>query len=171
MLCSNCNKNEANFHYTQITNGKYTQMHLCSECASQFGYMNHGFGHSFGLENIINDIFGLGTPKTQSVVLKTCTECNTSLSQFLKSGVAGCPECYNQFSDAVEKILSGIQPSSTHSGTISGENGEKITKKNKLASLKEDLKLAILEERYEDAAKIRDIIKNEEINSTEGGEN
>lgn len=171
MLCSNCNKNEANFHYTQIINGKYTQMHLCSECASQLGYMNNGFGHSFDLENIINDIFGISAPKAVNSQPKTCPLCNTNINSFLKSGVAGCPECYNQFSEAVEKILSGIQPASTHSGTISGEGGEKITKKNKLASLKEDLKLAILEERYEDAAKLRDVIKDEEANLGEGGEN
>ncbi len=170
MLCSNCNKNEANFHYTQVVNGKYTQAHLCSECASKLGYLNKGFNNGFGFSDILSEFFGLGSPNTATALKKICSNCNTGIDEFLKSGIAGCEKCYDEFSEAVEKILSDIQPSATHSGSISGEKGEKISKKNKLETLKEDLKRAVIEERYEDAAKIRDEIKLEE-DKAKGDEN
>lgn len=167
MLCSHCNKNEANFHHTQIINGQYSQLHLCSECASKLGYLNIGINQGFGFQDILNEFFGISSQKP-SINQKICPQCNTGIDAFLKSGIAGCEKCYDEFSDAVEKILSNIQPSSTHKGTISGEKGEKICSKNKLDSLKEDLKRAVIEERYEDAAKIRDMIKQEESKDTEG---
>ena len=39
MLCSHCNKKEANFHYKQVNNGSYTELHLCSDCAKDLGYL------------------------------------------------------------------------------------------------------------------------------------
>ena len=35
MKCQNCGKNEANFQYRQIINGKKKELILCSECAKK----------------------------------------------------------------------------------------------------------------------------------------
>lgn len=34
MLCQNCGKHEAVFHYTKNINGKVSEQHLCEDCAS-----------------------------------------------------------------------------------------------------------------------------------------
>ena len=78
----------------------------------------------------------------------------------------GCSDCYDVFSQDVEKILSRIQPDINHKGKIAGVKGEQIQKANKIKDLKEKLKRAVLEERYEEAAKLRDEIKA----YTDGGE-
>ena len=78
----------------------------------------------------------------------------------------GCSDCYDVFSQDVEKILSRIQPDINHKGKIAGVKGEQIQKANKIKDLIEKLKRAVLEERYEEAAKLRDEIKA----YTDGGE-
>ena len=149
MLCSNCKQREANFHYKRISDGKLSELHLCSECAT------------FGFEDMLSDFFNVLKPEHigGDVVCKTC---GTTGQQFKKSGFVGCSDCYDTFASDVEKILSRIQPATTHKGKIAGETGEKMQKANMLKNLKVQLKQAILEERYEDAAKIRDEIKQYE---------
>ena len=165
MLCSHCKQREANFHYKKISGGKLSEFHLCSECATELGYLG-GAEPTFGFEDMLSDFFNVLKPQAvpSEVVCKTC---GTTHEQFKKSGFVGCSDCYEVFSGDVEKILSRIQPATTHKGKIAGEKGEEIQKANMLKDLKEQLKQAIFEERYEDAAKIRDAIKRHE-NGGEG---
>ena len=66
----------------------------------------------------------------------------------------------------INDILPSIQEGTAHKEKKYGENSEEFRKKKKLKDLKENLQKAILDERYEDAAKFRD-----EIKKFEGGEN
>mgnify|MGYP002547266479 CR=1 FL=1 len=99
--------------------------------------------------------------------------------EFIETGLLGCENCYNVFSNKIDSLLKNIHGSNRHVGRISKfiENSnnlgdfkpvEKKIKTNKteraskIEELKEKLNKAIKEERYEDAAKIRDEIKKEE---------
>ena len=55
MLCQKCNKNEANTYYSQIINGKKTEMYLCPQCAKEMSVGNFSFGgFGFGFEVPLN---------------------------------------------------------------------------------------------------------------------
>jgi protein arginine kinase activator len=166
MLCSNCKSKEAVLHYKQIANGKKTELHLCADCANALGYTGHT-DSMFDIGSILNDF--ISVPKMQAVntVAKRCSKCSMSYDEFKRTGLLGCDKCYREFGSVIEASLSQIQPSTTHKGTLSGETGEKIRKKNEITELKESLKKAILDERYEDAASIRDKIK--ELEEKENG--
>jgi len=160
MLCSNCKSKEAVLHYKQIKNGQKTELHLCSDCASELGYTGHT--HSvFDIGSILNDFI---SPSVYShvTVPKSCPKCNMTYDTFKRTGLLGCANCYEVFGSVIEESLKKIQPSTTHKGTLFGETGEKISKQNEIATLKEELKKAILDERYEDAASLRDKIKEME---------
>lgn len=169
MLCSHCNKKEANFHYKQVNNGSYTELHLCSDCARELGYLpNAEPGFSLGLEDMLGEFLDLakhGQPQAKSLM---CSDCGTSYAEFKKTGFAGCDKCYEVFSSDVESILRRIQPSTTHKGKIAGPKGEKIQRANEIKELKEKLRTAVADERYEDAAKLRDTIKELEEKSNGG---
>ena len=158
MLCSNCNSKEANFHYKYIKNGNANQIHLCRECAESLGYIKE---HEpiFGATNFLGDLFSLPhfvhTPKETLL----CPECGTSFDKIRRSGFVGCDKCYETFSAPIDSILSKIQPSTVHKGKLNGAEGKIIERDNTLKNLKEELKRAILDEKYEDAAVIRDKIK------------
>ena len=167
MLCSNCNQREATFHYKKISGGKMSQLHLCTECATALGYLG-GVEPSLGLEDMLSDFFNVLKPYSAPVE-SVCRTCGTTHEQFKKSGFVGCSDCYEVFADDVEKILSRIQPATTHRGKIAGEKGEMISKSNKIKELKQQLNKAVTEERYEDAAKLRDQIKNMETDGENNG--
>ena len=166
MLCSHCNKKEANFHYKQVTNGKYTELHLCGECATELGYLG-GAEQGFGLEDMLGELLGFGA--TTNPGMLTCKECGTTGEHLKKTGTVGCNNCYTTFEKDIEKILSRIQPATVHKGKIAGEQGEQIQLKNEIKQLREELNKAISDERYEKAAQIRDKIKELEKRGENNG--
>ena len=109
------------------------------------------------------------------------------MKNLFKQDYFGCPECYDTFSDRLDPILRRLQGSVKHVGRgtkvqrtrtqkiedTKSENNSQNEKENKeeikdkkvnekdlkLKKLNDDLKKAIKDERYEDAAAIRDEIK------------
>lgn len=158
MLCTNCNSKEASFHYKQIMGGKKTEQHLCASCAKALGYMGQGES-LFDIGSILNDFISIPKPASTSKTVARCPVCSTSYEEFRSTGLLGCDKCYDCFASVIEGSLSRIQPSTTHKGTLRSEDGEKIRKENELTELRDNLKKAIIDERYEDAAVIRDKIK------------
>lgn len=156
MLCSNCGIKDANFHYKYITGGQLTELHLCSDCAKELGYIKENES-PFSLGSFLGDF--LSAPKTSVPTAKRCPACSTSFDSVRRTGFLGCDKCYETFSAPIEAMLSKIQPSTVHKGKLSGADGKKIERDNTLKNLKEELRKAIIEENYEQAAVLRDKIK------------
>ena len=57
MMCQNCGKKEANFHYTQIINGEKKEIKLCSECAKQMGLDDFEMPMAMDFSSLFGDIF------------------------------------------------------------------------------------------------------------------
>ena len=161
MLCTNCNSREASFHYKQIMGGKKTEHHLCKACANELGYIGQN-DSIFDIGSILNDFISVPAAHISSKNVARCPVCNTTYDEFRRSGLLGCGKCYESFASVIESTLARIQPSTVHKGSLMGEAGEKIQKENELSELKAELKKAIIEERYEDAAILRDKIKKAE---------
>ena len=177
MKCENCGKNNANVKYTQIINGEKKQMFLCEECSEKLGINNIHFNMPINFTSFLSDFFDdmsdfsfvptLGGNQTE---LK-CQKCGLRWDDFLHTGTFGCSNCYTDFEAGIDPILRSIQGATSHIGrlgTVKTGNSvkenldDKIQEKeniSKLDKLKENLKQAIKEERYEDAAKLRDEIK------------
>jgi protein arginine kinase activator len=180
MLCSNCGKNEATIRYTHIVNGKKKEMALCEECAKKEGIDDLDFSMPIDFSSFLGDFFeddniisNFALPQTQK-----CKKCGLTYDEFIKTGRFGCNKCYDAFSNKLDNILKNLHGSSRHIGRkpqnieieeSKVENNESSNedrknnvideKQQKINQLNSDLQLAIKEERYEDAAKIRDEIK------------
>lgn len=179
MLCENCGKNEANVRYSENINGRKKELHLCEDCSRKLGITNINyqmpleFGDFFGsfLEEFNSPIF---SPLLQEVKNLTCESCGFTFDDIVKMGNYGCPNCYETFDDKMAPILKKLQGNNRHTGRlgkisdnhISVSPNDTIKEKqadkkqmSKLEKLQQQLKQAIKEEKYEEAAKIRDEIK------------
>lgn len=179
MKCVNCGRNDANIKYTRIINGKKTEMILCEECAKAEGIDDLDFNMPIDFSNFISDFFedDFMLPSFQLMKEQNCSKCGLTFESFVKSGKLGCSECYNVFSNKIDSVLKNLHGTSTHKGRapkiLNEKNKENFignnenTKKqkieneteNKINNLNIKLQEAIKEERYEEAAKIRDEIK------------
>ena len=181
MKCENCGRNEANVKYTQIINGEKKQMFLCEECSEKLGindiHFNMPINFTSFLTDFFNDVNDISfMPTLGGNKILQCSKCGLTWDNFLHTGKFGCSNCYDDFESRIDPILRSLQGATTHIGRLgevrTGNNikqnlDDKIEKQenkaiSKIEKLKEDLKQAIKEERYEDAAKIRDEIKKQE---------
>lgn len=178
MLCENCGKREANVRYSENINGAKKELHLCEECSKKLGITDKmdfrmpslDFSSLFGsfLEDFSTPDF---MPLLSEMKKIECNSCGSTFEDIINTGRYGCPNCYEVFEDRMDPILKKLQGANRHNGRLgkisdnkvkfekSEENVSTNSNENKLEKLQEDLKLAIKEERYEEAAKIRDEIK------------
>ena len=181
MKCENCGKNNANVKYTQIINGEKKQMFLCEECSQKLGindlHFNMPINFTSFLADFFNDMNDISLmPSLDDVNTIKCKKCGLTWDNFLHTGKFGCSNCYDDFELRIDPILRSMQGATNHVGRLGEVRQGNEVKQNlddkiqkeenenvrKIEKLKNDLKQAIKEERYEDAAKIRDEIKKEE---------
>ncbi|QAT41431.1 UvrB/UvrC motif-containing protein [Clostridium sp. JN-9] len=166
MLCENCKKNEATIHITKIVNGVKREANLCEKCAreKQGLELNNDFfdvGAPFTFQNILGGIVDYISQSNNSDnnTELVCPNCGTTYSEFKKTGLLGCSQCYKSFNQTVMPIINRVQLGSEHKGKIPKKLGKGIIEKKRIVTLKEELQKAIAAEEYEKAAELRDKIK------------
>ena len=90
-------------------------------------------------------------------------------SEFQDVGKIGCSQCYLVFRDRLDSLVRNVQGGKKHTGKIPKIDKENYIIKREVAKLRENLQEAIIQERFEDAADLRDKIKDLELESKEGG--
>lgn len=188
MLCQNCGENEANIRYTSIVNGVKKEMALCEKCSKELGIGELDFSMPINFSSFLGDFFEEEKDFLPSFIKPeklTCDKCGMTYDEFISTGKFGCENCYETFTEKIDPILKNIQTGNRHVGrglAFGKSEGRKVKSEKcgdvgannfcpqeenstqhennaKLEKLKNDLKQAIQEERYEDAAKLRDEIK------------
>ena len=166
MKCQHCNEREATTYIKKNINGKKTEMHLCSECAAELGVMNEFSPESFFADTFFGNFLGAGIPAMNVLSgVDRCDYCGSSFNDIVKSGMVGCSHCYSKFDDKLEPSIVKIHGKTKHVGknvsyTTEEEPIVEAKQENTVEALKNDLKQAIKEQRFEDAAVLRDRIKD-----------
>jgi len=171
MLCKNCNKKEATFHYTEIINGIKKEIALCDECRSKLGISSLDFNIPLEIPDFFSGFFEDNSfvPELDNIKKLKCNDCGMEYDEFIQGGRIGCSNCYEIFGNKLDSILKNIHGSNIHKGRLLNSAKTKKTKApkenitdNKIQELKTKLKELVKEEKYEEAAKVRDEIKKRE---------
>jgi protein arginine kinase activator len=166
MLCDVCAKNTATVHLTEIVDEQMNELHLCEECARQ---KSAQMEPQFGLSELLAGLAEFENPaakKLETVSLK-CENCGLTYNDFKKMGRLGCGECYSAFKKYLAPLLKKIHGSGQHLGKSPVKAIKVSRKKKDLTTLRNNLKKAIESEAFEEAAKIRDQIKDLENKQSE----
>jgi protein arginine kinase activator len=159
MLCENCKKRAATFHFTEIVNTQKFEINLCEECAKKKGI---GFAFDKTPSTIASFISGLAEldseerPKGRLI----CRGCGLTYSEFMQCGKLGCGDCYQSFERNISSLLQRIHGSSQHVGKSPLYYKKTFDQEREIAELRTKLQLAVKREDFEEAAKIRDRIRN-----------
>lgn len=154
MLCQRCHKNVATVHYREIMNGVTRDYYFCPSCANQgVGAMDKG--QSIGIDEILAGLMGLQQNKEEL----RCPKCNLTYSEFKKIGKVGCEKCYDVFAKKLEPVLKQLHGNVQYKGKLPKDNSDTTDKMSRLKELKDELAKRVQAEEYEEAAKIRDMIK------------
>jgi protein arginine kinase activator len=161
MTCDVCGKNTATVHLTEIIDEQMNELHLCEECART---KSAAMEQQFGLSDLLAGMVDFQKPenKEEGLVNLKCPSCGLTYADFKKIGRLGCGECYNVFRKYLAPLLKRIHGSNQHVGKspLKIKTTVRVSKKKiDLADLKQQLQKAIQSEAFEDAARLRDLIK------------
>lgn len=166
MLCDICGKNPATVHLTEIIDEQMNELHLCEECARQ---KSAQMEQQFGLSDLLAGMAEFEKPSKEVEDAKSvkCSNCGLTYADFRKIGRLGCGGCYSSFKKYLAPLLKRIHGSTQHLGKSPLKIAKTPRKKIDLQELRNELQKAIEMEAFEEAAKIRDQIKEMEKKSDE----
>ena len=158
MICDSCKKKNANFHYTKIINGNIEEFHLCETCA--FENQELDIDKPFSIHKLFSGLFeSMENTREEKNNDITCSNCGLTFSKFQKTGKLGCLKCYDDFSEYLRPIINGIHGHNHHRGKTPKRVSPEIILQREAEELMIKLEEAIKNEEFEEAAIIRDEIK------------
>lgn len=156
MHCDVCQKNDATVYLTQIVEGKMQKVNLCEHCAKEKGVSDPT---GFAMADLL-----LGLGATQQIEhggkpAQKCPVCGFTQIDFKKTGRLGCSACYDTFADGLANLLKGMHKGLKHTGKMPARLSRRYAMADRVKSLETDLQKAVKNEKYEDAARLRDEIQ------------
>lgn len=157
MKCEICGKNEATVHLTEIINDKVTKLNLCEACAKEKGTEME---EHFGLNDLLAGLADIGaTAKAESAQAIKCPSCGFTYQDFRKVGRLGCGDCYEAFKKELTQLLRRIHSADRHAGKVPVMVGKTVKDTQTIQQLRLKMEKAIQAEEFEQAAMLRDKIK------------
>ncbi len=173
MLCQHCNKRPATVHLTKIVNNSKTEKHLCEECARESEDMGIALEPKFSFHHLLTgllgsegNVFATGGSSSHGVDIQ-CKNCNLTYPQFSQIGRLGCSRCYEAFAPKLKGLLKRVHGSSIHNGKLPNRISGTVRIKKQLSELKQNLQKKIADEEFEEAARLRDEIRQLEKKAKE----
>lgn len=153
--CSNCGA-DATVHLTQIINNKIIKVDLCEYCAQSKGVTDP---EGFSLAELLNKTHGGGPAGDPQL---KCPDCGLSTAVFRKTGRLGCSSCFPIFAEILRPALEDMHMGTQHQGKVPECALSRRDFHKKLEALETALDAAVAEEAYEEAARLRDQIREME---------
>ncbi len=154
--CQICGCNDAQIDIQGIVNGKETSLKLCAACAEKNGVSPTSLD-ALSLAAFLERCLELGDGDGQDIdvadLTEECPHCGATRRDVEESGLVGCEYCYAAFKDLLDPSFT-LDPADT--GTIP-ERRE--TPQQVIRRLERRLKDVVEQEAYEEAAELRDQIR------------
>ncbi len=174
--CRRCSK-PATYHIVDIQHGDANETHLCEQCAHQFLATSDSAVDTVDTtddepdqltSHLLADISEEELADLDNLV---CPNCAITFKQFRSQGRLGCPHDYIAFEAQLIPLLENIHGETQHVGKLPKSTPDAGQRHYHLIKLRNDLRSAVEQEAYEDAARLRDEIHTleVEIGESDGG--
>ncbi len=163
MKCDFCDQ-KATVFLTQLVEGQMKKVCLCDNCAKERGVTDPtGFSLADLLLGGLPGGPGTVSPSVSAVTPgngKKCVTCGFTLDDLKRVRRFGCSDCYATFSDEVAQMVRGMHKGTSHIGKVPEGLMAVQFRNQRIEELRSRLEQAITSESYEEAAGIRDEIRN-----------
>lgn len=164
--CQSCHERDAVVRLTQIVGDDVTTVHLCSKCAAERGIESEADVAQTPLGAFLAAM-GTGGPgiAAAAATREACRECGATLDDFRASGRLGCAACWSAFERPLRDVLRRVQGATRHTGEAYQVHDrldmtESEQRERGRLELREQLRLAIEAEQFEQAAELRDQLRD-----------
>jgi protein arginine kinase activator len=153
MNCQRCPK-QATLHITEVLGeDRFEEVHLCEACAKKYLYEPHPSKPAKASSSTV------GEAAEDSPSGTRCPACGLTFVEFRNHGRFGCAHDYEAFQAELLPLLESVHGDSRHAGKTPRRAPRTQTAQAELAQLRHRLQLLVSEENYEEAARVRDRIK------------
>ena len=163
MKCDFCEK-KATVFLTQLVEGQMKKVCLCDGCAKERGVTDPT---GFSLADLLlgglpggPGLVPLGQVTPAPGNGKQCLTCGFTLDDLKRVRRFGCSDCYGTFSDEVSQMVRGMHKGTSHIGKVPEGLMAIQFRNQRVEELRSRLDQAVASESYEEAAGIRDEIRN-----------
>ncbi len=159
MNCQFCGE-PATVHLTDIVDGQNREPHLCQSCAEKQDLVQkQELNLSAILQTVIGQHIGHLTDELASL---TCPACGIKYMEFKAEGRLGCPHDYEVFEAPLKTLLQRIHRSCQHVGKQPQRGLAYSRALREIVELRQKLRQAVEAEAYEEAARLRDLLRQKE---------
>ena len=155
MKCQRCPK-QATLHITDIPEkGRYEEAHLCEDCAKKYLVEppKAGDGNAASATELA------GAEAAESLDGPACEACGITYLEFRNQLRFGCPHDYDTFKAELLPLLDSIHGDVRHVGKTPRRLPRTPGTQVELTGLRRNLQQLVAAENYEEAARIRDRIR------------
>ena len=165
MKCQLCS-NMATVHLTSIVKGHKSEQHLCRQCAEQQQAIQN---NELNLPAILHSLIGQHVGQfTDELARLVCPACGIKYMEFRAEGRLGCPHDYTVFRAGLEPLLQRIHRAERHVGKRPLHRGSDSATLAELVELRQRLRQAVETEAFEEAAQLRDLLRQKEASNEPG---
>lgn len=159
--CQSCKQQPATVHLTDIArDGEKRERHLCDACAQAEGITPKP-QPSAKVSHLLTAFVEGGKAGAKQIADLACPDCELTFVEFRSSGLLGCPRDYDAFEKALVPLIERAHlGASHHIGKLPRSQGRSRLVENDLLRLRRKLTRAVDDERFEEAAKLRDDISS-----------
>ena len=157
MQCEICHLRPASRAVTRPVDGEPRELYVCDECARTAAApvaSAEGEGAARDVSDLLFSI-GFPVPASKKAQGKICPGCGLSRGELREKRRFGCPRCYETFETDARTFLSEQIPA----GPRSREAPAEALEEREVARLKASLSKAVKEDRYEEASKIAERLR------------
>jgi protein arginine kinase activator len=162
MNCEVCGKSEATVLYTHIAENEKKSVCMCATCVDALKARKRGAPapeapQAPAQTKVEKELSEL---EQQSGHGLCCERCSTTYEDFRKRGRFGCSDCYDTFAPELERLLKRIHGSLEHCGKGLVARAAAGAPSADMDELRRALDQAVCAEAYEQAAELRDRIRD-----------
>lgn len=159
-ICEICKLVPATVHLTDIKNNVKKELHMCEACAAKKGI---DIKKSVSLKNIFESKEASNQTQPQEVQHKAksdiaCDKCGCTWREFRETGRLGCANDYKVFAKGLIPLLEDIHSAQRHNCGKAPDSARDTSIQKTKIELQQQLREAVAQENYEEAAVIRDKI-------------
>jgi protein arginine kinase activator len=161
VTCEVCGEEPATIHLLRVVDGAVSHTHLCPGCAEEMADQSDGLALVLAVPSVLRNLAKpSGSQENVSALApeddRFCAVCGTTLTDFRESGLVGCANCYQVFTEDLERMAAqGTEPVE-HVGKMPRRGPETDTLRHEIMRLERMLRELVACERFEEAAGVRD---------------
>ena len=147
-------------HITELRDGTVQELHLCESCAQQYLRSEGSDDVSEEVGSFAEKLAELASDEDIDELNQlTCPNCGISFREFRSQGRLGCPHDYIVFKHELMPLLENIHGETQHTGKFPKCAPDDSQQQFRMIKLRQELRTAVEDEAYEDAARLRDEIQ------------